>query len=501
MQMKTLVVTGLSAGAVAAVAVGGVTLGQFLSGGGSQPEDVLPADTIGFARVDLDPSAGQKLNAVRLLRKFPSVRLQGQDDLKATVGEMLLEDNDFGLDYDKDVAPWLGDRAAVAALPAPARSTEPVAPVVVLQFTDQEKMTASLEKARKAIAKKPWFGYGATPRVAPESGPESAPLEKTQRVPFGYATRDGYVFLAETEKQARAAAGAEQVLADDPDFAADADALDVGDQVAVGWVDVGAAYDAVPEDERKQFAEQLGATHPSGRMVAGLHVEPSYVELTGQAHGLQPTDVTSAAAGFPGTGLVKDFPQGTDVAFSVTNLGPAAAELWKYFGEDPYLGLDDEADQMGLRMPGDLEAVLGKEVGVGVLLDGDVDDWDVDAVARARTDHSARAVEVLRTLSEVEPDAVVRPTSDGWVLATSDRLAAEAADGKDGLGSDPQFGQAVRDADDANGLLYVDIASLVDFFLSPDDPDYQDFRPLAAFGMSSTGDGKDGEFTARLLFR
>jgi hypothetical protein len=235
-------------------------------------------------------------------------------------------------------------------------------------------------------------------------------------------------------------------------------------------------------------------------MVAGVHVEPTYVEMTGQAHGLQASGVATAAD-VPGTGLVGDFPADTAGVLSVTNLGPAAVQLWKQFGEDPYLDLQGQAEQMGLDMPDDLGAVLGQEVGVGVLLGGDVNTWDFDAVARARTDRSERAVEVLRMVSGVEPDAVVRPTSDGWVLATSDALAAEASDGTAGLGNDPEFNQAVRDARTANALMYVDLARVVDFFLDPGDEGYADLKPLAAFGMSTTGTGNDGEFTARLLLR
>jgi hypothetical protein len=469
--MKTILVAGLSAGAVAAVAVGSVTVGQFLSGGGTQPEDVLPADTIAFARVDLDPSAGQKINTARLLRRFPSVEVRGQDDLKATLGTTLLEDNDLGLDYDEDVAPWLGDRAAVAVLPAPG-SKDHVAPVVVLQFSDEAAMTATLEQAEKKLPGRQ----------------------------FGWATRDGYVFLAETGAQARTATAATQVLADDPEYAADAAALGVEDQVAVAWVDAGAAFDTLPAHQRKELAAQLGSAQPTGRMVAGVHVEPTYVEMTGQAHGLQASGVATAAD-VPGTGLVGDFPADTAGVLSVTNLGPAAVQLWKQFGEDPYLDLQGQAEQMGLDMPDDLGAVLGQEVGVGVLLGGDVNTWDFDAVARARTDRSERAVEVLRMVSGVEPDAVVRPTSDGWVLATSDALAAEASDGTPGLGNDPEFNQAVRDARTANALMYVDLARVVDFFLDPGDEGYADLKPLAAFGMSTTGTGNDGEFTARLLLR
>ena len=42
-----------------------------LSGGGAQPDEVLPGNAIAYVRMDIDPSAGQKIAAVRLLRKLP----------------------------------------------------------------------------------------------------------------------------------------------------------------------------------------------------------------------------------------------------------------------------------------------------------------------------------------------------------------------------------------------------------------------------------------------
>ncbi|MGH3333638.1 MAG: DUF3352 domain-containing protein, partial [Nocardioidaceae bacterium] len=125
---KRFLIGGLVAGLVGGVAFGGIAVGMFLSGGGTQPEDVLPADTIAFARIDLDPSAGQKLNAVRLLDKFPSLDAKG-DDLKATLLEDMFDDNPFGMKYDTDIAPWIGDRAAVAVLPAPGTEDEVTAAV------------------------------------------------------------------------------------------------------------------------------------------------------------------------------------------------------------------------------------------------------------------------------------------------------------------------------------------------------------------------------------
>src|SRR5690349_6472483 len=60
-------------GAVAAVGVAGASWAalSFFSTG-PQPAEALPASTIGYLSVDLDPSGGQKIEALRTLQKFPA---------------------------------------------------------------------------------------------------------------------------------------------------------------------------------------------------------------------------------------------------------------------------------------------------------------------------------------------------------------------------------------------------------------------------------------------
>jgi hypothetical protein len=56
-------------------AVGAVGAKLALGGGGKQPAEVLPREAVGYIRVDLDPSAGQKIAAFRLLDKLPDTKL------------------------------------------------------------------------------------------------------------------------------------------------------------------------------------------------------------------------------------------------------------------------------------------------------------------------------------------------------------------------------------------------------------------------------------------
>ena len=53
---------------------------------GAQPAEALPDSTIAYFSVDLDPSGGQKIEAIKTLRKFPAftdkIDLETDDDLR-----------------------------------------------------------------------------------------------------------------------------------------------------------------------------------------------------------------------------------------------------------------------------------------------------------------------------------------------------------------------------------------------------------------------------------
>ena len=53
---------------------------------GAQPAQALPASTVAYASIDLDPSGGQKIDAFRTLEKFPAfkdeVGIHSVDDVR-----------------------------------------------------------------------------------------------------------------------------------------------------------------------------------------------------------------------------------------------------------------------------------------------------------------------------------------------------------------------------------------------------------------------------------
>lgn len=186
-----------------------------VSGGGAQPHDVLSDDTVLYVRIDGDPSAKQKLEILRLIRKVPSLADEleiddEQQDLRRLLLEEALEDCD--LDYDTDVAPWIGDRFGIGATDVGFEGGH-----MVVQVTDERAARSTLEIL--------------------------AACEVEDDEPGGgFAFLDGYAILSDDQEAADAAVAhaKDNPLADRSDFREDMDAL--GDQgVASFWIDLAAA--------------------------------------------------------------------------------------------------------------------------------------------------------------------------------------------------------------------------------------------------------------------
>ena len=71
-----------------AVGVGAWAAYNFLTTG-PQPAEALPAKTLGYVSIDLDPSGGQKIEALQTLNKFPAfkdyVGINADDDLRKEI--------------------------------------------------------------------------------------------------------------------------------------------------------------------------------------------------------------------------------------------------------------------------------------------------------------------------------------------------------------------------------------------------------------------------------
>ncbi len=477
--------------AVAAVTIGGATAFSFLSGGGTQPEEILPANAVAFVKIDLDPSAGQKVNVYRLSKKFERIDVTDKDSVKDALLKSMVEDaGTDGLDYEKDFKDWVGDRAAFAALPAPG-TEDGITPLLAVQFTDEAKMRAGLARVEEAMD-------SFTPDPGPEDRADSTALDPAPATEpddlFAYAVREDYVLISDDQGEVDAAAHATDVLADAETFRTDAGSVG-DDQVMLAWADLGALYDIVPEADKEAFADTMGGAVPAGRFVVGVHAESDYLEAVGRTRDLEVEGLDEAAfLAAPGTGLASSFPADTTAAFSATNLDQVFSQVWSSYGTA--FDLDQLAEDAGLDMPDDLRAVLGTETAVGGRFR--VAPESFDAYVTAVTADPARAVEVIEMLDDGFNSS--ETDDDSYTVATSDEALAALGESPT-LAEDETFRKVVADPDGAGSILFVDIATLVDQFISPDDEQYPDAQPFDALGFSSSGDYANATVTARLLFR
>jgi hypothetical protein len=460
---------------VAAVAVGTVLLGgagfaaaSYLSGGGTQPEDVLPGDALAFVKVDLDPSAGQKVALMSLLEKFPDVDTEGDGDIRDQLLQPLLDLSGNELDYAADVEPWLGDRLAVAAVPAEDAEAG-VAPVVALAVTDEGRMAEALTRAQD----------GAD---------------------FGFAVRDDFVLITDTQARADRLAATEQTLADDADFAGDRDALG-GDQVAVAWADLPAAQGILERQATAQGMPEdvFGGQDLAGRVILGVHAQDDALEMVGLDFGVSDVGVPS---GEP-TRLVQDLPEDTLAALSASGVGERAVATWAEMEEFGAVAeLEQQLAALDLDLPDDLRAMLGSDLVVAVF--GEISSPSLGArVLTEEPEASAQVLDGLLEAAGLGGSAIFSFGEQDYVVATdADTADALAADGS--LGDTDAFRAAVADPDGASAIGYVDLAEVLDQVVAQGGEAGEEaakFSAVEALGLSMSATDEGSRIVLRITTR
>jgi hypothetical protein len=518
---KRLVIGGIAAVVVLALAGGAFAVVKKLDGGGPQPHDVLPSSVIAYARVDLDPSASQKIALLKLIRKFPDAANEigiksPTQDIRKLLVEDILKDGGCDLTYDKDVKPWLGNRIGVAV---DKKST----PLVAIQVSDEKKAAAGIKGLFKCDDEK-----------------------------ASVAFLNGYAIVAETQKKAAAAVKAAEKapLADKKAFANDFD--DLGEQgIASAWFDAGKVIDSFPElkdlmgsaaaadlKELKQAGTSAFTLRADGSTLelAGLSGLPDSVKKQKPAHmGKLPAD-TVAALSVGGLGeqvaaqydaILKQVNQGfaPTADDSITaGMSPEEKAAYEDYLENNPGGLFNPEDMIaqfeqstGLKLPGDLETLFGDELTIAVgsknldkvpALAGPEDVAKLDMALKMTTD-PAKAYDLAKRLAALAGQAGIdlpaKQTADGAVIATNED-AADAIDASTGrLGATDTFKSVMPYGDNTLYGVYVDVGKILDKLskadLSKSDAkDLEDAKALKAVGISYGKQGKHTVFSVRVTF-
>lgn len=483
------------AGLLTLVLVGGVTVGvRALSGGGAQPEDVLPAGAYAFAKLDLDPSAGQKIDGIRFMRKFPSLRAKVSEgaDLRKVAFESVAKDAGWGgVDFAKDVKPWLGQRIGVAGYAPDAGAGDSGTPGTVRD----PKVVVALQVTDEGAARK-----GLDHLIS---------ISKDEKKP-GFVIAHGYALLAASLDEAQRAAALANKLADASTFRSDLSAA--GDGVAAAWMDMDAARSSLGLDRTMDMSLGTGGLWSPGAAASGrstyvLHFDGAdALEVTGRLTGAR----TVAGLQKPLTGFT-DLPGSSVVALGLSGgdqlvksffdtLGKAGDGPDALGGQLFRQGAADAGRELGIDLPADLEVLLGSNF-VAALDGKAVRDGMVEVGARSTTD-AARAGAVLDKIEKAarahgaDWPMERRRTADGIVVASTPELADQLA-GKGNLGDRKAFRRALPDVDGAGFALWVDVRALSKDFFNESGHVDQNLAPIAGVGMTAVSDGK-GSATYRL---
>lgn len=501
---RTAVVTAAVVATVAAVGAGAYGVVQVMSGG-SSPASAVPADAVGYVSLDLDPSAAQKIEAITIMRKFPGLRrelhISSRDDLRRAIFRAIQEDGSCPeLSYADDVEPWIGNRVALAGVPAPRGADDPVLPLVALQVTDQDKAEAGVRALQKCSSDD-----------SDDSGDSVA-----------FASVGDYLLLS--EKQADVDAMAEDAesasLEDDQAFRTWMDRT--GDSGIVTMYAAKAAAD-IAVDLANQTDRDSGDLDPGwtgstqGKQLAAalegfegaagvIRFEGGAVEAEIASKGL--SKGVGGADGDRGPDVTR-LPGTTAAVLSVALqdgwLDDAMSSLRSSFGESFDEGLAQAEQQTGLTLPEDLETLLGE--GVSISVDSSA---DLEAIAKSPDPASIPAgllirgdaakitavIDKLTRAAGPQADVLVVRSRGDLVAVGTDRGYVESLLDKGDLGDSASFRRVVPEAGRSSAVLFVDFDAgdgwaerLADLVSGGDRSAVENVEPLDALGASSWVDG------------
>lgn len=529
-----------------AVVAGGAWAATSFFATGAQPAEALPDSTVAYLSVDLDPSGGQKIEAIKTLRKFPgfadNVDLETDDDLRERLFEEITSSGECeGLDYAADVEPWLGSRAAMAAVDL---GEDTPAAVGVIQTTDGGKAEDGLAKLVDTCG-----GDSAA-----EGGTEGDSGDESSEDVGGWVVDGDWIVLAETKEIAQQVVDAADgsTLAADSSFAQwTGEAGDDGfmsmyvskgvtkyveDLAGMGAMGLpGAALggtDAMGFDQEcldaavttEEIDACFAADDTSGDAAAteGEEVPEELQQMINDFDGAAATvrfddgaveveyamsnynkDLTRFVESEAGVEMVSSLPEDTVMA-----LGFALEDGWaeamldyvKTLAPDETASIDEQVEQFeaetGLAFPEDVETLLGD--GVTISMGGGL---DPDAVANGGPEEVPAGIRIKGDADEIQAvldkiSALAGPEAaeflqvsegDGYaVLALQDDYRG-ALEGGGSLGDSATYAEVVE-ADDAQSVMFVNFNTDDDWLvrLAGEMPEVsENLEPLAAFGFST----------------
>ncbi|MDN5855094.1 MAG: DUF3352 domain-containing protein, partial [Actinomycetia bacterium] len=493
------------------------------SGGGPQPAEAVPSDAMAYVRLDLDPSAEQKLNAMSLLDKFPAFEeatgISDDDvDLRKLFVDEVLSSDDCDVNYADDIEPWIGDRLGFALV-----AGEEPTPMLAVQVSDEGKAEDGAKKIADCAG---GLGMSAASPVE-EPTMDEAEIDETEmddasyssdsseeEPSLGVAFSGDYMIVAPTQDRSDDLAkdAESDSLAASKKFSDDMDALD-GQGFASVWFDGEAFTDAA--EQMGMAAEELGGIGEAdiGSGALALRAGDDYLEVVSTSD----SDMGGAGAKADVGGL----PESTLFAASISEGGPMIEKAWGQFessigmmGPDLQYMLSDLEMSTGLTMPDDFATLLGEQFMVGVDSEGLGPDAEASSIAdfnvgiRMTSDPAELGPVVDKLSTSLESaagpgaadDLYSQETDDGMVIATNEDYGSKLTDGGGGLGDSEAYQKAVPAGDDAINVVYANFDEIAKIAPEDEQETVEMLDPIQALGLSTNVEGDRTFVTARLTF-
>ena len=508
---KRLGVVAIVASVVAVVllAGGGFAAWRFLAGGGPRPAEVLPASTFGVVSLDLDPSGGQKIEAIKTLRKFPSFRehtgIRPDSDVIKAIWDDSLGKECKNVDYAQDVKPWIGQRAAFGGVELD--KGKPL-PVVAVQIKDKD-----------AASK----GFAKLAACAKQSGEDD----------FGYTVGDDYALISDSNAHAAAisAAGVKSPLSEDASYQKWTEAAG-GPGILNGYLSPDAG-----QILKDAFGKELGSAGPG----AAKQLDKAVADFKGAGATLQFKDggleLSTAGGDVKQVGgkdvgdQVGELPKdtaavlagaidGKQLSSSIDSAFEGLGSLSGMFGGSETDMKAEIEKQTGVRLPDDVATLLGDSFSISVGGDAPASIDKVQSPADVPAGYLVRGDEAKikdlvdriqkATGARLEDLPATFDTADGKaVLATNPDYAKQLL-AKGSLGDSETFKDVVPHADDSPFVFYLSLdngwsKTLADAARNTGDKDERelaaDLEAFQALGASAWTDGGTTHSLLRLTVK
>ncbi|NYH53563.1 hypothetical protein HNR06_003152 [Nocardiopsis arvandica] len=444
----------VAAGAAVVVMAGTVwATVSLVSFGGPQPEEVLPASSVAFAKLDLSIDGSQAMELMEFVDRLPDEVTEEMDqsdgDMTDLFAEGFLETFPDAPQSQDEVAEWIGQRAGFAAWPASGEAQMEegagVAAVVALAVEDEQLAEEGLNEF-------------------------SGEYED-----FAFEVIDGFALL--TNSDAALDDRMSQMeehgpLAEAETFSGDM--ADVpGGSIAVGWSDFTRLMEV--EEFAQSFESEMAAEtgEMSGRTTATLRVDGEYLEARMDVFDFEVDGAGMAwLSETPGASVaaLESLPESTVMALGASGLDTALADAYEN-DELPFVTSSGQLQEMermfngmGAGLPEGFTQLLGSSTAFGVNSIDMQSFFGSSYGGGEEVSFQYRAVggdeQVLSDFVEnMAADPYATPpgvSTDGDAVVVSQGSSATGS-----LGDDPVFQQTMQGMDEAVVAGYFDMRQVL----------------------------------------